>query len=433
LVSSAHKWLLRIGVAVLVLFAAVMALLHFVPSDEELAARAAAELEAVLGVKVSVGALHWHLRPVPVVVMENIVIAQPQPITFRQLTLFPDLGAALHRRIKLDNAELDGAVVPQLSLRGLGTQLKSPQNKSGFVPDELPLDRFVFRNVSWISRRGIASIFDGELDFDPGWRPRTAELRRPEFKPLTSMALARQGLADQWDVRIKLGGGTADGTAQLQTQANGQLHLSGKLKPHDVEVSSALEAFNRRAPLAGKASGETTLSADGESPSALAQSLQTKTSFVMGRSKLLRFDLDKAIKTAGKEHAGQTPLDGVTGRLETQNTADGMVINFRDIHTTSGAFSASGEARLFNRHINAEFAVDLVEGVVGVPLTVSGPVSNIKVSVPPGAVAGAVVGTAMLPGIGTAIGARIGAAVGKIFGSGTEPGKSAAPTSPKSR
>jgi hypothetical protein len=239
------------------------------------------------------------------------------------------------------------------------------------------------------------------------------------------MALARQGQEDRWDVRIKLGGGTADGAAQLRTDANGLLHLSGKLKPHDVEVSSALEAFNRRAQVAGKASGETTLSANGDSMSALAQSLQTKTPFVMGRSKLLRFDLDKAIKTAGKEHAGQTPLDGVTGKLETQNTADGMVINFSDIHTSSGSLSASGKARLFNRNIDAEFAVDLVEGVVGVPLKVSGPVTNIRVSVPPGAVAGAVVGTAVLPGIGTAIGARIGAAVGKVFGSGTEAKKSA--------
>ena len=66
-------------------------------------------------------------------------------------------------------------------------------------------------------------------------------------------------------------------------------------------------------------------------------------------------------------------------------------------------------------------AVDLVSGLVGVPLTVSGPVSAVKVSVPAGAIAGAAVGPAVLPGIGTAIGARIGAALGNIFDAKPKP------------
>ena len=431
--KRAHKYFLGGGVAVLSLLMAAVVSLRFLPSNEELAIRVAAELEAVLGVKVSVGALHWQIRPEPVVVMENVVIARAQPITFKKVTLFPYLGAALHRRVKIKSVELDGAVVPQLSLSGLDKQLNPIKNKSGFVPDEVPLDRFVFRNVSWISRRGIASIFEGELDFDAGWRPRTAELRRPEFKPLTSLALVRQAQEDRWDVRIKLGGGIANGAAQLRTLDSGRLHLSGKLLPREVEVSSALEAFNLRAPVAGKASGETTLAAEGDSIFELTQTLKTKTSFVMGRSKLLRFDLDKAIKTVGKEHAGQTPLDSVTGSLETQNTPDGMVIYFNDIHTSSGLLKASGKARLFNRHVDAEFAVDLVDGVVGVPLKVSGAVNNPKVSVAPGTVAGALVGTAVLPGVGTAIGARMGAAIGKIFGSGTDAKKSGTAAVPKAR
>jgi hypothetical protein len=48
----------------------------------------------------------------------------------------------------------------------------------------------------------------------------------------------------------------------------------------------------------------------------------------MGKSTLLRFDLDKAVRTAGKEHAGQTPLESITGRLDTQNTPQGMVVTY---------------------------------------------------------------------------------------------------------
>ena len=150
----------------------------------------------------------------------------------------------------------------------------------------------------------------------------------------------------------------------------------------------------------------------------------------MGRATLLNFDMDKAIRSAGKEHAGKTPLDSVTGQLDTQNTPDGMVLDFTRVKAASGALSASGKAHIANRQIEAELAVDLVEGLVGVPLKLSGPLAHVNVSVPPGAVAGAVVGTAVLPGAGTAIGARIGAALGKIFNSGpSEPSKTRPPAS----
>ena len=111
-----------------------------------------------------------------------------------------------------------------------------------------------------------------------------------------------------------------------------------------------------------------------------------------------------------------------------------MVVDYSKIKASSGALSASGKARVANRHIDAEFAVDLVKGVVGVPLKITGPLEQVRVSVPASAVAGAVVGTAVLPGIGTAIGARIGAAIGQLFGAkpGGKPSvKPAAPAAGK--
>ena len=179
--------------------------------------------------------------------------------------------------------------------------------------------------------------------------------------------------------------------------------------------------------LSGKAAGEATLAAQGDSVAELAQSLRTQTPFKMGPSKLLRFDLDKAVRTLGKDHSGQTAVDSVTGELDTQNTAEGMVIKFKGIKATSGALSASGDARLLNRVIDAEFAVDLVDGIVGVPLKVTGPLNKVNVSVPASALAGAAVGTAVLPVIGTAIGARLGAAIGKLFGTSPPAGGKTVP------
>ena len=417
--THARKWWLGIGFTLGVFALLAVIVVSLIPSDEELARRAAAELEAKLGVPVSIGALHWQLLPSPLVVIENAATRQPQPLEVKKLTAYLDTAALWQRRLKVDRAELQGAVVPQLSLRALAPQdpAAGADKPGSFTVDEIPLARFEFHDVTWISRRGNRVVYDGEVDFDAGWRPRTAQLRRPEVKPATDLTLTRQGQDDRWDVRANVGGGAANGQVQLESGAKGgAMRLSGKLQPRGIEVDSALQAFNRRSIVAGKASGETTLSASGATVGELAQSLHTTTPFTVGRSTLLRFDLDKAIRTVGKDHSGKTPLDSITGQLDTQNTPDGMVVDFSRIKAKSGALSASGKARVANRHIDAEFAVDLVKGLVGIPLKISGPLDQVKVSVPASAVAGAVAGTAVLPGIGTAIGARIGAAMGQIFG-----------------
>lgn len=403
-----------------VLGALWLVLVWLIPSDDDLAAHAAGELQARLGVPVRLGALHWRLLPVPAVVLEDVATDQPQAITVKKLVAYPKLLPLLQRRVILDRVELDGAVVPQLSMRALDATPRG--GGSGAPPEDgaTPLARFVFRDLSWVSRYGVAVIYDGEIDFDPGWRPRLAVLRRPGFTPATDLTLTRQDQEDRWAAQINLGGGTAHGEVQLQTGTDGRLVLNGQLQPRGVDVASAVSAFNRKPVIAGRASGNTVLSAQAETLVGLAQSLHTKTLFTMGASTLLRFDLDKAVRSFGKDHAGQTPLDAVSGQLDTQNTPRGMVTQFTGIKASSGALSASGHARLANRQIEAEFAVDLVDGIVGVPLVLSGPVDKVAVSVPRGAVAGAVLGTAVLPGIGTAIGARLGATLGRIFDSGPD-------------
>ena len=416
----ARRWLTVVGsvgaVSLLVLGAAFVAAWWWLPDEQQLARDLEVELESAAGVKVSVGAVRWQLLPSPAIRVSDVVTEQNPPVTIKKLTLYPKLSALYERRLAFRLAELDGAVVPQLSLRKLGQTVGGNRVPAQLTLASVPVGRFVFRDVTWITRRDIPVIYDGQVDFDEGWRPRTALLRRPDYLPLTDARLERVAMRDEWRVKIQLGGGTADGDIQLKTAPNAQLRLEGKLKPESVEVASALAAFNRRPVLAGKATGDTLLSAEGDNFADLMQSLRTQTTFSMAPATLLRFDVDKAVRSVGKDHTGQTPLDSVTGAMNTKNTPQGMVIHFKDIKARSGAISASGDATLANRHIDAEFAVDLVDGIVGVPLVITGPTDNVAVSVPKGAVVGAVVGTAVLPVIGTAIGARVGAAIGKLFG-----------------
>jgi hypothetical protein len=129
----------------------------------------------------------------------------------------------------------------------------------------------------------------------------------------------------------------------------------------------------------------------------------------------LQFDLDKAIRTRGKEHSGQTPLQELTGQLDTQNGAESMRVTGIDIRARAGKFTATGQGTVYHGQIEATGNMDLVEGAIGVPFNLSGPVHKPKVTVPPGFFAGAAIGSAMLPGIGTVVGARIGGALGKLL------------------
>ncbi|MCY1380542.1 hypothetical protein D9M69_683760 [compost metagenome] len=124
--------------------------------------------------------------------------------------------------------------------------------------------------------------------------------------------------------------------------------------------------------------------------------------------------------------------------LDTQGTEDGIVMRYTNLKARSGVLTASGNLRLFNRQMTGEIAVDLVDGVVGVPLKISGSVAEPEVSMTGGALAGAAVGSAVLPGVGTAIGARVGQQVEKLFGGDerkpapARPAPTPKPSSPRS-
>ena len=470
-----------VGAVLLLVAVAWLALLSWLPTDEVLAEKATTALQTALGSPVTVGAVSWHFRPTPLIEVTDVVVGGADlpagPIKIDRLTAYLSVSSLWQREIKARLLVLDGAVVPQRTLRAITAQrmLRSPSaqrraqataagaaadpaanaikndktasaamhsnadnapsapdtpaGSGGFALADVPVERVVFSNVSWESYGGIASLYAGDARFDGAWRPSRAYLERPGAATATHLTATRQGADDAWAIAVAAGGGTANGQVQLKTLASGQMQLSGQLKPRGIEVQSALEAFNRQPVLSGQLSGDMQVSSSGYTAGELTQGLRTLTTFALQPAALLRFDLSRAIRTLGAEHAGQTRLDTLSGQLATQNTPQGMAVEFIDIRAKSGVLSASGHGTLANRFIKAELSVDLVDGLVGVPLTVAGPVGAVKVSMPTGAAVGAAVGTVVLPGVGTAIGAKLGAALGRLFGGPSPPLSSAAPAS----
>ncbi|WP_422088986.1 hypothetical protein [Variovorax sp.] len=429
-----RRWLLGIAaVLVIGVGALVLVVRSKLPTDEEVAAKIAEGFEQRFGVPLKVGSARWSLLPMPMLVLSDVATGQPRPITLRQVTLRLKLAPLLHRVIALDDVEIESLVLPSASVRAF--RGKGPKPVEGAAPVALPapwtlapvpVERVRWRDLSWIDRRDIALAYDGDIVFDPQWRPRQARVERAGLAsplPPARLRLDREAGQDRWRTRIDVGGGTLNGVARFETLANGKLRVSAELDPRQVDIESLVQAFDRRTSVAGKVSGHSTLVAEAgsaEEVSALVRNLHTRTTFSVQPATLTKLDVAKAVSTAGISRGGRTPLDELTGTLDTQGTDNGVVLQYSNLKARSGVLTASGSLKLFNRKLDGEIAVDLVDGVVGVPLKIGGTVSDPELSLTGAALTGAAIGSAVLPGVGTAIGARVGQQVEKMFG-GSKP------------
>jgi len=423
-----QKWALSLGIPAAVLVAASLAVVWWLPTDEELAARLTVEAEERLGIRVTIGSAHWELLPRPVVVVNDFRTRQSKPVVIGRLTAHLKARSVLDRKLVFERIDIEDAVLPRNSVRAFSG---APGASTPDAGDGVLLERLAFRNLTWISHGGVAVIYDGEIDFDAHWRPRDAELRRPGISPPFTLTLKREDDADRWQARIHVGGGTLYGKIDLKFAASGAMHLSGQLTPMDIEVASAVSSFNRRSAVGGKGSGRTVLSAVGKTAGELARSLHTRTVFSVNRATILRFDLEKAIGTLGKEHDGQTALQELTGQLDTQNTDEGLRATYTGLKARAGKRSVTGEATIYKRQVEASGTLYLADGAIGAPFTVSGPVSKPHASVPPASYAAAVASAAAMTVIGPGAGARIGDAVSRTFEGGEPQPVAAVPVEAK--
>ncbi|QOF75832.1 hypothetical protein IG197_35595 (plasmid) [Aminobacter sp. SR38] len=404
------------------LAAAWLAWWALVPTSDELARRVEAVFEARMGQKLVVGQVRWRVLGRPMVEVLDARTVQPEVIRVRRVAIYPQLMPLLRQRLAIDRLELDGALVPHGAMAAY----------RGKTPDEsgaMFVRAVAFNDLTYISYSGIPVVYEGDIHFDDDRLVHRLRLRRPGVEPPVSLDATRDGKADGgadlYQLRVQAAGGSARGQARLATSAEGRMVLTGELAPRGVEVNALLEAFHRHSPINGAASGETELRAEGDTAGELFRTLHTRSVLRVERAKILRFDIDKAVKSLGEDRAGETPLDSLTGVMDTQNTEQGMKTTFTQVEAVAGNYTATGQATLYRKRVDAQGQLEIGGGIVDVPISAHGPLRKPEFSIAWGTIAGAAIGTAVLPGIGTVIGAKIGGAV-------TGPPK-APPASPRSR
>lgn len=371
------------GGALLLAAAGGLAAWAWLPGDEALRRQLEARAQVALGAPVHIGRAHWQLLPVLSVVARDVRTTQGEPIVIGRLAVYPQLLPLLRKVLVVDRLELDDAHVPRGALRAFRGRINTTHLGLALAPR--PVAHVAFRNLTWVSYSGIATVFDGEVDFDAQWRPRLASLRRPGAVSPFSLTLARDGTADRWQVRTVVAGGTAHGQLVLTVLPELGLALSGELAPSGIDVPLAMRTFNRHSPVGGKASARTVVRARGHTPLDLVRSLHTTSDITVAQAVVLKLDVDKAVRSLGSDRAGQTRLDSLTARLDTQNTDEGTRFSYTRVQARAGSYSATAEAELYRGQLTASGRLSLAGGWLGLPFVASGPVARpvLKMAPPP--------------------------------------------------
>ena len=451
------KWLVGLVLTLALLFAALVFGLHRWVSTDDFRQRVALQASATLGVPVTLGDVSVDVWPVPAVALNNIQVQSSPAITVGRIEARPKWQPLLQGQLVVATLIVRQAVLPQLGLDAVLQAMQTLSKKKLLAPvsigPELDLNteksvirvsdaslarslsgpaamewlprRTLLDDVTWVSAAGTATAFDGQaLLGDDGW-PDSASVKlirgnlqglRAELKRQSSVEKTD---AFQWALRMDVGGGTVTGPVKLQapsTNAGRNWQVTAQLQTQGVEVA-ALTAPSKT--LSGLLDANSNLDARAATTAALAEALQTGTTFTMRNAVLHGIDLAKAVKTVGLNRGGETRLDTLSGQINTQ----GRAAQLSKLVASSGALSASGQVDISSsKALSGRINVDLADGsklgkalggAVGVPLAVGGTVAAPEVTLERSALIGGLLGTLIAPGAGTGAGFKLGGKLGE--------------------
>ena len=148
--DASNKWIVRLGVASITLAGAcLLAFTWWLPSDKDIALRLSALANERFGIAVSIESVGWALLPTPSVTVHKLRTDHEQPISFDELTVYPNLRMLLQHKLVLKDVDIDGAVIPRDTLHALSAKLGKAEHAA--AKDMPQVEHAKFRNITWIS------------------------------------------------------------------------------------------------------------------------------------------------------------------------------------------------------------------------------------------------------------------------------------------
>ena len=208
-------------------------------------------------------------------------------------------------------------------------------------------------------------------------------------------------------IDIAMYGGKITGEANLNWTKNWK--LNGKLHVDQLAVQQPSRLLSKSVYLSGNLFADGNFSSAAKEAGNLSDNLQTNFKFKVNDGVVHGLDLVKiaSILIKQKQGGGETQFDAFSGEL---NSA-GKQYHLRNLLISSGLLVAKGQVKVNpNKALDGTVTVDVKNsmGLAGIPLDVSGTVSDPSVFPNKAAMAGAIAGSAVMPGVGTSIGMKAG-------------------------
>ena len=343
----------KIVIALVVVLAAGVGVVHFMPVSTGDYERAASE---ALGVPVKIGSASLSLLGGGLQIkMSDIRLGDDVRIASGLAS--PEFGSLRSEKKKITRIELDGVKLPQ---EAIGQVLLAK-----VLGDNFAVERVVVKRLELVGPATLPSPLEADLVYGATGVLTQATVRGPDtlfaritpgtnqfeyvvtaggfplpvLPGLTLSDFGMKGTASQRGMQIqewggKIYGGAISGTANVRW--SGGWTIDGVLTARNINAAVFAPALVSE----GKAEGTGRFSMSGSDPAKLGSAGRLEGNFTINSGALGSFDLGRVIRTSGKEYAGRTQFTELTG----QATYDRGAVSLRNVAIGAGALNAGASA-----------------------------------------------------------------------------------------
>jgi hypothetical protein len=398
-----------------------------------------------LGVPVVVSSAHLFLLPSPRVALNDIVVGEHQELKAQSLVVIPTINSLFSANKTLD-LNISKPVIKKAALDIVSTLSEKKSDNSAST--NIHVRHITIDELRLIWPDAKYPLINVEATLTGDYKLGSAKLETVDGKleaSVTPKTLSNDNeqliivKANKWTlpvglpllidtanlemhlkgnklkipkIDIALYGGKLTGDAMLSWLENKgatSWRTNGKLTIANLAVKEPTSLVSKSVYLSGYLFGHGNFSASAKKAGQLADQLRADFKFKINDGVLHGLDLVKVASLLVKQSKsrGQTQFDTFSGLL----SITGKQYHLRNFNISSGLLAATGQVKVKpNKNLDGNVVVDIKAGMglAGIPLEVSGTVSNPVVLPSKAALAGALAGTAVLPGIGTTIGAKVG-------------------------
>lgn len=394
-----------------------------------------------LGAPVRIGAMSVVLLPLPHLTVRDLEVGEAA-LRLQSVAVYPQMASLWSTPRHLRKVEVNKLDITPAGMDLL--QKLADQPATG--PAAVTVGQVHAKDVSITLPTGPLPVLHAHIEMDAGNQPllvdmataddkaklnltpdaggwkldfSASEWQLPMGPPLQFASLKATGRVDQNQLVLSalnasMYGGQVQANIELSWQKGWR--LAGQAKTSRLEMASFLQALKLKAPLRGRLDANGPFKTQAAKPAGLADAFHADVAFNISDGVLHGFDLASAAKNmlTGGTTGGQTRFDQLSGNLQVA----GKALRLRNVKVASGVLDAKANVDVSAaKNLSGRVEVDLKvsAGLVGVPLNVSGTLSDPMLMPTRGAMVGAAIGSVLMPGVGTAAGTNLGDRIGKFF------------------